>query len=104
MVNTFEIMVHLAGIETKEGEYLSKCVKAISSEVDWHYFLYAEIIFENGNIVLMYKTSVFVYNGGTHPTSINSKRFGSGGNDFHSCEYWREFREAMVEVGKLYEF
>ena len=76
-MDEFEIMLHLAGIKTKEGEELLSVVK----EIETGYV--RRIVFENGSMLWFRYFSKFIFNPGTSHM-IYDRWIGSGDNTVDS--------------------
>ena len=100
--HTFDIMVAFAGIQTKEGQPFIDCIKKIRDSVTYHGFY---IIFENGMSLIGRYTSSFTLNPYRCPSYHNSNTYnGITIATIGTSEYWQQFREAVKEVAKTYEF
>lgn len=97
----FEVMLHLVGIKTKEGEDFVKVVKDVVHTGSWDLFT---IRLENGSLVRVSYLSV-CYNGGVSNSSLNERGYILDNPDFtEGPRFWQEFRKAMIKVAQLYEF
>lgn len=104
--HTFDIMVAFAGIQTKEGHPFIDCIEAIREDVALYGFT---VILENGMSLSGGYLARFTLNPYRNPRYHQSHTFNNTPENVSlttigTPEYWQEFREAVKEVAKIYEF
>lgn len=100
----FDIMLAFADIQTKEGIPFIECIEEIRGGEVYSRSQFT-IIFENGMSLTGGYISRFNLNPYRCPSYHNSHTFeGEFTVTIGTREYWQDFRKAVIEVAKIYEF